>query len=81
MTVPAAEWLARFADELGVDAPSEEEVSHLLLLASVAAHASERTAAPVSCWIAALAGVPPTEALAAAERLAAELGAALPEGT
>ena len=51
--------------------PTEEEVGVLLDAAGVAARASERTAAPVSCWLAATAGVTPTEALVAAERLAA----------
>lgn len=76
MTVTASEWLVRFATELGVDAPSEETFDELLRVASVAAHASERTAAPVSCWLAALAGVQPADALAAAERLAASIESA-----
>lgn len=63
------EWLARLADRLGVEPPTAEEVDDLLALAGVAAHASERTAAPVSCWLAATAGVDPAEA----RRLAAEL--------
>ena len=46
------EWLAEFARRLGVPPPSDEEVEQLLSLAAVAAHASERTAAPIACWIA-----------------------------
>jgi hypothetical protein len=68
----AAEWIRRYAEELGVAPPTEEETDALLGLAGVAAHASERTAAPVSCWIAARAGVAPADALAAARRLAGE---------
>jgi hypothetical protein len=40
----------------------------------VAAHASQRQAAPVSTWLAARAGLSPEQALAAAQDLAAELG-------
>ena len=76
MTVSVSEWLVRYAAELGVDAPSEEAFEELLLVASVAAHASERTAAPVSCWLAAVAGVQPADALAAAERVAASIESA-----
>ena len=45
----------------------------LLALAGVAAHASERTAAPVSCYLAARSGVPLADALAAARHLADEI--------
>ncbi len=62
-------WTAKFATALGVDAPSESEVNTLLSLASVAANASERTAAPVACWLAAKAGQSPDEALALARAL------------
>jgi Domain of unknown function (DUF6457) len=65
----ASEWLSAYAEKLGTEAPSTEEFKLLLDLAGVAAHSSERVAAPVSCWLAARAGVEPTEAL----RLAREL--------
>ena len=68
--VSSREWIAAFARALGVPPPSEEEVEQLLALAGLAAHASERTAAPVSCWMAARAGVPPDQALAVARDLA-----------
>ncbi|HJY81259.1 MAG TPA: DUF6457 domain-containing protein [Candidatus Binatia bacterium] len=58
----AKEWLAGFAAVLGVDAPTDEEISDLLRLAGEAAHASERTAAPVACWLAARAGLSPAGA-------------------
>lgn len=76
MSRPSAEWLAGYATALGVDPPTAEELDTLLSLARVAANASERTAAPVSCWLAARAGIDPAGALAAAERLAAEMGSA-----
>jgi hypothetical protein len=65
----AAAWTAAFAAKLGVAAPTETEFEQLLALAGIAAHSSERIAAPVSCWIAATAGVPIDEALRAAREL------------
>jgi molybdopterin-guanine dinucleotide biosynthesis protein A len=65
----AEEWLATFAAALGRPAPDDDEIRAVLELASIAAHASERRAAPVACWLAAVAGVPPEEARARAEAL------------
>jgi len=65
----AAEWIAAYAEKLGVAAPSDEDVNQLLAVAGIAAHASERPAAPIACWIAATAGVTPDEALKAAQAL------------
>jgi hypothetical protein len=45
-------WLAEFAAKLGMDPPTKGEVKDLLDLAGTAAHASERTAAPIACWLA-----------------------------
>jgi hypothetical protein len=59
----AREWIDAFAGLAGTELPSAEEWSELLDLAGVAAHASERVAAPVSCWVAARAGLNPREAL------------------
>jgi hypothetical protein len=59
----AQEWLSAFAEQLGTPAPSTEEFKTLLDLAGTAAHASERVAAPVACWLAAKAGVSPEHAL------------------
>lgn len=67
----APEWLRAFAAELGVEPPSEAEVETLLALAGVAAHASERTAAPITCWLTARAGITPERALALAQQLSA----------
>jgi hypothetical protein len=62
-----AAWIVAYASAAGVTAPSPEEIDQLLQLAGVAAHASERTAAPITCWIAAKANITPAEALALAE--------------
>jgi len=58
----AQEWLAGFAARLGVEAPSDEQIQNLLKLAGEAAHASERIAAPVACWLVARAGLSPAQA-------------------
>lgn len=69
MALTAEEWIAQFAAALGRPAPDLAEVQAVLELASVAAHDSERRAAPVACWLAALAGTPPREAREIAQRL------------
>ena len=69
MAPTADDWTAQFAEALGRPAPDAAEVGTLLKLASVAAHASERRAAPIACWLAATAGRSPEEALALAQAL------------
>lgn len=51
------EWIAEFTREIGTDPPTPEEVDYLLGLAAVAAHGSERTAAPLACWLAGRSGM------------------------
>jgi hypothetical protein len=68
--VNAKEWLAAYAERLGTDPPTTEEFKLLLDVAGVAAHSSERVAAPVACWVAAKAGVPPERALEVAREIA-----------
>jgi Domain of unknown function (DUF6457) len=63
----AQSWIAAYAGRLGIAAPSEDEFQAILDLAAEAAHSSERVAAPVACWVAAKAGLPLNEALAAAQ--------------
>jgi hypothetical protein len=63
------EWVAAFAARLGVEPPDPATVDALLALAGDAAHAAERTAAPLACWLAGRAGVDPE----AARRLAADV--------
>jgi hypothetical protein len=50
------EWISSFADRIGAHSPSGEEIEEILGLAAIAAHASERTAAPVACWLAGTTG-------------------------
>jgi hypothetical protein len=67
----AREWTDAYAQALGVEPPTKEEFEGILALAAEAAHASERVAAPVACWIAAVAGQGPDEALATAKQVSA----------
>jgi hypothetical protein len=55
------EWIARFAELAHVPAPTAQDVDALLALAGVAAHASERTAAPLACWIAGRSQLSPAQ--------------------
>jgi Domain of unknown function (DUF6457) len=73
MGITARQWIDRYSLALGVAAPTDDEVEAILDLAGAAAHASERTAAPVSAWLAARADVPVDAAFAAARHLAAEI--------
>ena len=65
----ADEWIEAFARELGIDAPSEEQSRELLELAATAAHASERTAAPIACFMAGVTGRPLRRLLEIADRV------------
>jgi hypothetical protein len=65
----AREWIDAFADEIGAEPPSADEIKQILDLAAVAAHASERIAAPVACWIAGASGASLADLQAAAERI------------
>jgi Domain of unknown function (DUF6457) len=63
------EWIAAFARDAGVDRPSAEEVRQLLELAGDAAHTSERTAAPLACWVAGRSRLPLGQLLQLASRI------------
>lgn len=60
----AEAWLAEFAKRLGTAPLTSDEIDAVLNLARVAAHESERKAAPVACFLAARAGLTPAEAYA-----------------
>ncbi|MFP5373250.1 MAG: DUF6457 domain-containing protein [Actinomycetes bacterium] len=62
----AKAWIADYADRLGIVPPTDDEFDALLELAAVAAHGSERVAAPVACWLAGRAGLAPAAAVDAA---------------
>ncbi len=65
----ATDWLDAYADKLGIAPPDAAELEAVLALAGQAAHASERIAAPVACWMTARAGAELDEAM----RLAKEV--------
>jgi hypothetical protein len=63
------QWIAAFAQEAGAAPPNVEEIRELLDLAGTAAHASERTAAPLACWIAGRSGLTLEQLREIAERI------------
>lgn len=71
----AREWIDAFAAQLGTDSPSAAEVEQILDVAAVAAHSSERIAAPVACWIGGSAGASLEQMKVAAERIGGDPGA------
>jgi hypothetical protein len=50
--VTAEEWIRTFAEEIGCTVPDQQQMEEILRLASIAAHASERIAAPIACYLA-----------------------------
>lgn len=65
----ATEWIETFARELGAEPPGREEIEAILDLAAVAAHSSERIAAPVACWVGGRSGHSLADLRAAAGRV------------
>jgi hypothetical protein len=65
----AKEWIAAYAEQLGVEPPTADEFAAILDLAAEAAHASDRLAAPVACWLSAKADRSLAESLALARGL------------
>ena len=65
----APDWLAAYAEKVGVPAPTKDELTAVLDLAGVAAHASQRIAAPVAAWMAGRAGIGLDEAMRLAEEV------------
>jgi len=65
----AIEWVASYASLLGAQPPIPAEAEALLELAAVAAHSSERIAAPLACWLAGRAGLSPAAALESARQV------------
>jgi len=63
------EWIASFACAAGVQPPSVDEITELLELAATAAHGSERTAAPLACWVAGRSGLELAELRQIAQRV------------
>lgn len=72
----ANDWLAAYAEKLGIAAPTKDELKAVLDLAGVAAHSSQRIAAPVATWMAGKAGKDLDEAM----RLAQQVPTDSPDG-
>ncbi len=72
-TMSGPDWVAAFALRLNVEAPSNDTMTALLALAGSAAHASERTAAPIACYLVGRAGI----GIDAAMKIAAAIEAGL----
>ena len=68
----AADWIQDFCEQIGMPAPSEAEQEAILRLAAIAAHASERIAAPIACWVGGASGKSVAELQEVAERLGRE---------
>ncbi len=76
--IPLVDWLERLSEVLPAGAQgtvSAEEQAALLDIARIAAHTSERIAAPISTYLAglALATAEPDERVAALQRIVARL--------
>jgi hypothetical protein len=65
----ADEWIRGFAGEIGVPAPDRKQMDEILRLAAIAAHASERIAAPIACYLTGLSGRPLDGAIETAEKV------------
>lgn len=68
--VTVEEFLEAYAAQIGVPPPTREQQDALLEVASIAAHSSERKAAPLACWLGGASGLAVAELLAAARRVA-----------
>ena len=67
------EWITQFAERLGVEPPDDKTIEVLLTLAGAAAHSSERTAAPIACYLVGRAGADPKTAQLLAEKIGSAL--------
>jgi hypothetical protein len=65
----AKQWIAAYAELLGIEPPTAAEFKAVLDLGAEAAHQSERIAAPVACWLSAKAGRSLEESLALAREI------------
>jgi hypothetical protein len=68
----AEEWIRTFAEQIGRNPPDQKEMDEILRLASIAAHASERIAAPIACYLAGTTTTPLTQIIKVAEGVAPE---------
>ena len=67
----AQQWVSTFAQRAGVDPLDAADIEALLDIASVAAHGSERMAAPLTCFLIGRSGLSIAEARRIADEIAA----------
>lgn len=60
------DWISRFAERLGAEPPTADEIDAVLKLAAIAAHAAQRQAAPLACWLVGRCATPLEDALTTA---------------
>jgi hypothetical protein len=72
--VTAEEWIRTFAERIGADPPDQQQMDEILRLASVAAHASERKAAPIACYLAGATATPLSQLIETAKGVNDETG-------
>ena len=63
----AEEWIRTFAEEIGADPPDRHATDEILRLAAIAAHSSERIAAPLACYLAGTTKTPLAQLIELAE--------------
>jgi hypothetical protein len=68
----ADDWIQDFCAEIGMPAPSEADREAILRLAAIAAHASERIAAPMACFVGGASGKSLSELVELAEKVGGE---------
>ncbi len=69
----ARQWIDDFAARLKIEAPDDKTIEALLALAGDAAHASERIAAPIACYLVGRAGADAKTARLLAEKIGSAL--------
>jgi hypothetical protein len=72
MTTSFNDWVQEFAAAVGLDSVSQQEIDKLLEIAGISAHSSERTAAPLTCWLIGRSGKSVDDALEIARTLEAK---------
>jgi hypothetical protein len=77
----SSSWFRAFVDATGSESFTEQETEAILELARLAAHASERMAAPLTCWVAAAAGLTPIAAVELARSLIVDSVTGTTEGS
>lgn len=70
MATTSQEWLKQLSEVLRLPAPTVEEQEAMLAVAGIAAHSSERTAAPLTTWLIGRSGMSISDARRAVEELA-----------